>query len=143
MPECTNSELKSAREALKLPRWKLAAAVNVSESTLERWETGESQPHPDEVDKLADALNDPALWHRWMLSNYDSYRRRYIASTNLQLPVSVMRVGQQLKDVLKLQDQLERDAIDGSIDDLHLKERYTREVKAAMAALGDSLHQLL
>ena len=56
MAEFTHSDLKIARETLKMPRWKLASAVNVSESTLERWETGETQPHPDEVDRLAGTL---------------------------------------------------------------------------------------
>jgi len=59
MAECTNIDQKITREAQKMPRWKLAAALNVSESTIERWESGETQPHPDEVDRIAIALGDP------------------------------------------------------------------------------------
>jgi transcriptional regulator with XRE-family HTH domain len=144
MAEFTNQELRLAREALKIPRWKLAADVNVSESTIERWETGETQPHPDEVDRVAAALGDPTIWHRWMLSNYDSYRKRYINGNNgLELPVALMSVRHELCDVLNLQDKIERDSVDGKIDDQRLKEAYTKEVKEALAALADSLQRLV
>ena len=112
MSEFTNLDLKKAREAQKIPRWKLAAAVNVSESTLERWESGETMPHPDEVDRIADALGEPLIWHRWMLSTYDSYRRRYISSDDYSLPVMAMKLRHEMDDVRALQDALERDAID-------------------------------
>jgi transcriptional regulator with XRE-family HTH domain len=144
LAEFTNQDLKLAREALKMPRWKLATDVNVSESTSERWETGETQPHPDEVDRIAAALGDPTIWHRWMLSNYDSYRKRYINGNNgLELPVALMNVRHELSDVLKLQDHIERDSVDGRIDDQSLKAAYTKEVKEALAALANSLQRLV
>lgn len=142
MAECTNLDLKSAREAQKMPRWKLATLVNVSESTIERWESGESQPHPDEVDRIASALSDPTIWHRWMLSNYDSYRRRYINSANLDLPVSLMSIRQKVSDVMELQDRIERDSLDGHIDDDKLREAYTKKIRELVPALINSLQKM-
>lgn len=142
MAECTNLDLKIAREAQKMPRWKLATMVNVSESTIERWESGETQPHPDEIDRIADALGDATLWHRWMLSNYESYRRRYINSPNFDLPVSLMRVRQEVADVASLQDRIERDSLDGKIDDPVLKAAYAKEIRELVPALINSLQKL-
>ncbi len=78
MPECTYIDLENARLRLKIPRWKLAGSLGVSESTIARWENGEIRPDPDDVDRFATAVGDPTLWHRWMISTYDSYRRRYV-----------------------------------------------------------------
>ena len=142
MPECTNLDLKKARETLKMPRWKLAAAINVSESTLERWESGESMPHPDEVDRIADALGDPLIWHRWMLSNYDSYRRRYIGSDDYSLPVMAMKLRHEMDDVRNLQDALERDAIDGHVDDQQLLNHSVTELKQMIQASTELLQRL-
>ncbi len=142
MSEFTNIDLKKAREAQKLPRWKLAAAMNVSESTIERWESGESLPHPDEVDRLADALGDSPIWHRWMLSNYDSYRRRYIGSEDYSLPVLTMKLRHEMADVLALQDALERDAVDGHVDDRQLLNRAVRELKEMIQAGSEVLQRL-
>ncbi len=142
MSEFTNTELKKARESLKMPRWKLAAAVNVSESTLERWENGETLPHPDEVDRIADALGDPMIWHRWMLSNYDSYRRRYIGSDDYTLPVMAMKLRHEMDDVRALQDALERDALDGRVDDQQLLGRAVAELKQMIQAGTELLQRL-
>ncbi len=143
MAEYTNIDLKIARETRKIPRWKLAAELHVSESTIERWETGESQPHPDEVDRLAIALDDPMMWHGWMLSNYESYRRRYINSPSLDLPASLLRIRHEIADVAVLQDRIERDGLDGRIDDPELRAAYAKECKEALSALINSLQRLV
>ena len=142
MSEFTNLDLKKAREAQKIPRWKLAAAVNVSESTLERWESGETMPHPDEVDRIADALGEPLIWHRWMLSTYDSYRRRYISSEDYSLPVMAMKLRHEMDDVRALQDALERDAIDGYVDDEPLLNRAITELQQMIQAGSELLQRL-
>ncbi|MEA5145641.1 MAG: helix-turn-helix transcriptional regulator [Candidatus Limiplasma sp.] len=142
MSEFTNLDLRKAREAQKMPRWKLAAAVNVSESTLERWESGETMPHPDEVDRIADALGEPLIWHRWMLSTYDSYRRRYISSDDYSLPVMAMKLRHEMDDVRALQDALERDAIDGHVDDEPLLDRAITELQQMIQAGSELLQRL-
>ena len=143
MPEITNISLKIARESLKIPRWKLAAELHVSESTIERWETGETQPHPDEVDRLAVALGDPMLWHGWMLSNYESYRRRYIHCDDRDLPVALMHVRHEVADLLELQDRIERDSVDGKIDDATLSAAYASEIRELVPALINGLQRLV
>ena len=142
MSEFTNLDLRKAREAQKMPRWKLAVAVNVSESTLERWESGETMPHPDEVDRIADALGDPMIWHRWMLSTYDSYRRRYISADDYSLPVMAMKLRHEMDDVRALQDALERDAIDGHMDDETLLNRSITELQQMIQAGSELLQRL-
>lgn len=142
MSEFTNLDLRKAREAQKMPRWKLAAAVNVSESTLERWESGETMPHPDEVDHIADALGEPLIWHRWLLSTYDSYRRRYISSEDYSLPVMAMKLRHEMDDVRALQDALERDAIDGYVDDEPLLNRAITELQQMIQAGSELLQRL-
>jgi transcriptional regulator with XRE-family HTH domain len=126
----------------KIPRWKLAGILGVSESTLARWENGDIRPEPDDVDRYATAVSDPTLWHRWMLSNYDSYRRRYVNCVDQSLSVSIARNKYEMSDVIALHDRAERDALDGAIDDPKLKAEYGKEIKDAIAALTDTLQLL-
>jgi len=142
LPECTNIDLEIARSRKKIPRWKLAAMLGVSESTIARWENGEVQPEPDDVDRFAAAVGDVMLWHRWMLSNYESYRKRYFDAADQSLPVSIARSRYEMEDVMRLHDRVERDALDGTIDDIHLKNTYAKEIKEAIAALSDTLQHL-
>jgi len=142
LPECTNIDLENARSRRKMPRWKLATLLGVSESTVARWENGEVQPEPDDVDRFANAVGDVMLWHRWMLSNYESYRKRYFDTVDQSLPVSIARSRYEMEDVMRLHDRVERDALDGTIDDLHLKHAYTKEIKEAIVALSDTLQRL-
>lgn len=142
MPECTNIDLENARMRRKLPRWKLARLLGVSESTIARWENGEILPEPDDVDRFATAVGDLTLWHRWMLSTYDSYRRRYVDTVEQSLPVSIARSKYEMADVMALQEEVERDALDGVIDDPKLKATYAKEIREAVAALSDTLQRL-
>ena len=43
MAEFTHNDLRSAREARKIQRWRLANELGVSEDTVRRWEIGETQ----------------------------------------------------------------------------------------------------
>jgi transcriptional regulator with XRE-family HTH domain len=142
LPECTNIDLENARSRKKIPRWKLATMLGVSESTIARWENGEVQPEPDDVDRFASAVGDVMLWHRWMLNNYESYRKRYFEAVDQSLPVSIARSRFEMEDVMRMHDRVERDALDGTIDDIQLKTAYTKEIKDAIAALCDTLQRL-
>ena len=142
MSECTNIDLENARLRRKIPRWKLAGMLGVSESTLARWENGDIRPEPDDVDRYATAVNDPTLWHRWMLSTYDSYRRRYVNCEDQSLQTSISRSKYEMEDVIALQERAGRDALDGAIDDPKLKADYTKEIREAVAALSDTLQRL-
>ena len=116
--------------------------LGVSESTIGRWENGEVQPEPDDVDRYASAVGDVMLWHRWMLSNYESYRKRYFDAVDQSLPVSIARSRYEMEDVMRLHDRVERDALDGTINDIDLKNAYAKEIKEAIVALSDTLQRL-
>ena len=142
MAEYTEKDLRKAREARNLSRWKLGELLGVSESTVERWETGETKPTPEDVDRLGEALSDSLMWHKWMLSNCESYRKRYIGCEDLALLGSVVRNRYALNGVTEMQDAIERDVMDGRLDDKALGDRYTLAIRAAIAALGDTLARI-
>ena len=142
MAECTHLDLRKAREARGWPRWKLAKETGVSEDTVERWETGKSLPAPDDVDRIGDAVGDSTLWHRWMLSNCDSYRKRYIDATDLSLPVALQRMNFEMQDVQRLYEAVARDALDGRVDNQQLREKALHEIKELVAAATDAMSKL-
>lgn len=142
MAECTNLDLRKAREARKMPRWQLAQQLGVSADTIERWERGEVKPEPDDVDRMGEALQAPDLWHQWMLSNCESYRKRYLGVETLALPVSVMRLRHAMEDALAMMNPVERDVIDGRLDDRRLKENFSQALKLLIAALTDTAQKI-
>lgn len=140
MAEFTHIDLRAARESRKTPRWKLAKEVGVSEDTLERWETGKQLPDPDDVGNIAHALGYPGLWHKWMLSTYDSYRERYIDAPNLDHPAArITRVRYEMSDVMALIDKVERDYLDKKIDDPELFNKFKTEARELIAALQQAI----
>lgn len=142
MAECTHKDLRKARESAGYTQWKLANELSVSETTIKRWESGEGQPTPDDVDRIGELANMPDLWHRWMLSNCDSYRKRYMGVENLALPISVFRTGYALKDLMETQEHIERDVSDGKLDDVQAGRLYRQYMQKAMASMNDTMAQL-
>lgn len=143
MAEFTHLDLRRERESRKMQRWKLAEAVGVSEWTIERWEKGEATPEPDDVGRIEEALGAKGIWERWMRSTYDSYRKRHPEkATEYDLARSLVRVRYELGDVLALHDKAERDALDGTIDEPGLREKYKKELEESIAAMRDVLEKL-
>lgn len=147
LPEFGKRELQSARESRKVPRWQLAQVLNVSDSTVERWESTRPEnlsclPDPDEVDKIAEFLGYPTMWHEWMLSNHASYRKRYKGMENYGLTASVMRVRHELLDVLALQDQMERGVVTGTVADVPVGKAYKEQAREAIAILQQAVDQI-
>lgn len=143
MAEITEKELRKAREAAKMTRWQAGDALGVSESTVERWETGEVKPSPEDVGRMEKAYRAPGLWYGWMYSNHDSFREHFPPAMPLGIvPVAVMNVRHQLSDVLAMQDEVERDALDGKLDDERLRENYKRELDEAMAAIQEAKERI-
>lgn len=142
MSEFTHLELRRARESHKMPRWQLAQTIGISEETLKRWEYGEQIPEPDDVGAIERALGERSIWHQWMMSHYDSYRERYSSVPSYGLTAAVIRTRFELKDVIDLQEQVERDVIDGKLDDEQLKSRYRQQLKEAQAAIIQTLEEL-
>lgn len=78
-----------------------------------------------------------------MQSHYDSYLENHPEETvdRSQL-AAVVNVRHQLADVLAMSDGMERDAMDGRIDDEQLRRRYLRELEEAEAALVEARRAL-
>ncbi len=142
MAGCKGLDLRKAREARKMPRWMLGQKIGVSEDTIRRWEADEIVPEPDDVGALEEALEVKNLWHRWMLSHYDSYRDRFTAAPEFGLASAVVRARYEMADVMALQDRVERDALDGRMDDGQLKAGYVQQLKEAQAAIIQALEEL-
>lgn len=142
MSEFTHVELRKARELRKLTRWQLGNMIGVSESTIERWERGEGIPTSSDVDSIGEALEIPTLWHDWMCSNDEPYRKRYSKVANVELPVAFMRVRHGMEDVQAMQGAIERDAVDGVIDDKTQGEVYKAALREHIANATDLLQRL-
>lgn len=142
MSEFTHLELRRARESHKMPRWQLAQEIGVSEETLKRWEYGDQMPEPDDVGAIERALGERSIWHQWMMSHYDSYRERYSQAPAYGLTSAVIRTRYELNDVMTLQERVERDAVDGRLDDPALKAEYIQQLKEAQAAIIQTLEEL-
>lgn len=142
--EFTHVELKAARESHgNMPRWKLAGKIGASESTIERWEKGEKKPEPEDVDNIGEALGMPEIWHQWMLSNHDSYRKRYTEIPhNDSLAETLMRTKYEAMDVVNVLNEVERDALSGKLESPEQRRRIKKEAQEAMAALQQTLDKI-
>lgn len=143
MAEFTHKDLKIARESRNVAKWQLANELGVSEDTIYRWEKGEQRPDPDIVGNIEKILSYPGLWHRWMLSHYDSYRERYTDVPEVEhLTALVVRMKHEMMDVLSLSDDLERDSLNGKIDKPELWQMLKREASEAVAAIQQTLERI-
>ena len=140
MADITNKELQTAREAAGLYQYQVAHLMHVSEDVISRWERGETQPDPDQVDALEKLYNTPGLWYGWMRWRYKSFRDRYPDNDdNAALALSMVNAGCQIGDVTRLQDAVIRDALDGKIDNTRGFADYIKQAKEAHAALGEMI----
>ena len=136
MAEFTNIDLRIARDSRKWPRWKLAGEIGVSEDTLERWENGEQLPHPDDVGRIERVLEIPGIWHKWMMSHYDSYRDRHGEALGVDnLTAVIVQMRHEINDVMPLFTEIERDAIDGKIDAPEKWTKFKKETREAVASM--------
>lgn len=135
--DITHKELKAAREAAELYQHQVAYLMHVSDDTVSRWERGEVQPTPDEVDKLGKIYKAPGLWYGWMRYHYKSFRDRYPEDPgNAELALSMVNAKYEMADLATRQEAAIRDALDGKIDDEKAFAAYIKEAKDAHAALG-------
>lgn len=136
MAEFTNIDLRKARDDRQIPRWKLAGEIGVSEDTLERWETGKQRPEPDDVWNIEKTLDTTGIWHKWMLSHYDSYRATYSDAPDADGPIGyIVRMKYVMRDVDALMESAERDAMDGKFDDIENCKKMKKVITEAMAAM--------
>ncbi len=143
MSECTAKDLRSAREEAGLTIWQAAAALNVGETTLRRWEHGEVIPQSADVSRMERLYRAPGLWHRWMRSNDDAYREHYPARTaEMVLPAAVANIRFSMADMQKTQEMAERDALDGQMDDKQTLNRYRGQLQQLLSDITSLLEKL-
>ncbi len=143
MSECTAKDLRSAREEAGLTIWKAAAALNVGETTLRRWEHGEVVPQSADVSRMERLYRVPGLWHRWMRSNDDAYREHYPAKTiEMVLPAAVTNIRFRMTDMQEMQEAAERDALDGQMNDEKILNHYREQLQQLQSDITNLLEML-
>jgi hypothetical protein len=73
-----------------------------------------------------------------MHSNDEGFRDHFPAiKTDYQLAMAFVNIRHQLSDVMAMQDAMERDAMDGRIDDQAQRDRYMKELDDVQAAIAE------
>ena len=124
--------LKDARKEAGLTQIQVAALLSV--------ERGDWIPEMADVDMMEEQLHDVGLFRRWARAQYPEIVKYFGAADNRELGLlgAVVNTKHQIDDVLKLQDRVERDAIDGQIDPT-LRDSYRRELEEAREAIETAL----
>lgn len=73
---------------------------------------------------------------------YPSFRRHFPQMVTLEMLPALVNTRHQLQDVLAINDAMERDALDGKIDDVAVKAKYIKECQEARAALTEAITRL-
>lgn len=145
MQSIGKKDLLYARNSAGMSREEASRELGVSSSTIRDWEDDKvrTNPGPDDVWNMEKLYGAPGLWRGWMQSHYDSYRENHPEETmdRSQL-AAVVNVRHQLGDVLAMSETVERDAMDGRIDDEQMRRRYLKEIDEAEAALVEARRAL-
>lgn len=142
MSEKAGVLLKNARKSAGMTRQQVYQVTRISESVLERWESGETVPDLDDLDKLELLYRSPGLWQECLMLYYPSFRRHFPQMVRLDTLPALVNNRHQLQDVLDLNEKMERDALDGKIDDAATKAQYIKECQEARAALTETITRL-
>lgn len=136
--------LKDARTQHRLTQIQLAFMLSVSVEQIKRMERGDWIPEMSDVDILEEQLPEPGLFRRWARAQYPEIVKYFGASDDRDLGLigAVVNVKLQMADVMKLQDRVERDAVDGRFDDRALLEDYQQELQEAREAIEASLARI-
>lgn len=127
--------LLNSRKKAGLTREEVYRATHISESNLARWESGETSPSMANLYSLALTYHDKALWPAYLWLTEPSYREYHsLPSDARNMLADVVNIGKQLADVMALQDKVERDMIDGSIDDPDTMAEYIKQVRESRDA---------
>ena len=131
MSEKAGALLKNARKMAGMTRPQVYQVTAISESVLDRWERGETVPDLESLDKLELLYRSPGLWQQCLMIYYPSFRRHYPQMVTLDTLPALVNNRHQLQDVLALNDAMERDSMDGRIDDQALKAGTSRSARKA------------
>lgn len=142
MSEKAGALLKNARKMAGMTRPQVYQVTAISESVLDRWERGETVPDLESLDKLELLYRRPGLWQECLMIYYPSFRRHFPQMIVLETLPALVNTRHQLQDVLALSDTMERDAMDGRIDNAALKAKYISECQEARASLTEAITRL-
>lgn len=142
MSEKAGALIKNARKSAGMTRPQVYQVTAISESVLERWERGETVPDLESLDKLELLYRSPGLWQECLMLYYPSFRRHFPQMVRLDTLPALVNNRHQLQDVLDLNEKMERDALDGKIDDAATKAQYIKECQEARAALTETITRL-
>lgn len=134
--------LRSARKAAGMSQTQVYMATRISESNLQRWEAGDSKPNLEDLYKLELLYHEPGLWSRYLLATSPAYAAHHPAAPVIRDSLAhVVGIGKQTEDMQQLQDAVERDLVDGRIDDPRGWNEYMGNVRQVAAATGALLLQ--
>lgn len=137
MPNNAGDMLRTARKKAGMSQLQVYLATRISESNLQRWEVGESRPNLEDLYTLEMIYHAPGLWSQYLLATSPAYAAHHPAAPEIRVPLArVVGIGKEAEDMKALQDRVERDLLDGQIDDRATWEAYVREVRDVNAATG-------
>lgn len=136
--------LKAARVKAGLTQLQVAAMLSVSVDQVKRMEYGTWVPEMSDVDLLEERLHEPGLFRRWARAQFPEISKHFGASDGRDYGLlgAIVNTKHQMNDVLALHERVERDALDGRIDDPILREKYERELQEARQAIDASLAKI-
>ena len=136
--------LRNAREQKNLTRVRLAMMLGVSEYTISRWETGETEPDIEDVANMEHIAGCRGLLREWLVAAHpcmtELLPKKEVADTLLGTQVLV---GQRAEALNSTQEQTLRDvAPDGKLDDMALKLPRTKRLEELRDAILMELEYL-
>lgn len=136
--------LKAARVKASLTQLQVASMLSVSVDQVKRMEYGTWIPEMSDVDLLEEQLHEPGLFRRWARAQFPEISKYFGASDGRDYGLlgAIVNTKHQMNDVLALHERVERDALDGRIDDPILREKYERELQEARQAIDASLQRI-
>ncbi len=129
-----------SREALDLTREKASEMTGISESRMEKIESGKALPYPEDILSMAAAYRNPALTN-YYCSKECPIGRKYVPEVeNKNLPEIVLSMLALLNALNAHRDRLIEITADGKIDDAELQDfvRIQKELDA-ISSNADSL----
>ena len=136
--------LREARKRHGLTQIQMGMMLCMSVEQVKRIEYGAVVPEFSDVDRMEEGLPEPGLFRRWARAQYPEIVKYFGEADDAPVGLmgSIVNTRHSLGDVLRLQERVERDAIDGRIDDMALRQAYREELEDARDAIEASLDAL-
>lgn len=135
MSDNAGAMLRTARKTAGMSQTQVYLATRISESNLARWESGESKPNMEDLYKLELLYHSPGLWSRYLRASSPAYAAHHPTAEAVQGKLAqVVRAGMQAGDMQSMQVKVQRDLLDGEIDDAQSWQEYMQQVRAVHMA---------